>query len=119
MDAGIVEFKIATLDGTVHDQTEGYSWKPAERSIFEKAITLRQPVFGDAFRNPDGEARLGIVVPIFSEAAPRASDNRLVEAIAGIMSIEMRLGPIVDLVEAHEGIGSTSESHIAQTDTRR
>ena len=124
MDAGVAQFRISTFDGKISDQTDGYSWIPADKNILARAAELRQPVFGEAFLNPDEEAMLGIVVPIFASSVVRNSDNRQsdnrksdnngVPEILGSMAIEMRLGPIVDLVEAHEGMGATSESHIAQ-----
>ena len=113
--SGVAEFRISTLDGSVSDQTDGYSWVPADKAISTRAINTQQPVFGDSFLNPDGSARIGIVVPVFTDRSTRVSDETLTQPIAGLMQIEMRLGPIVDLVEAHEGMGETSESHIAQS----
>ena len=112
--SGVAEFRISTLDGSVSDQTDGYSWVPADNAIREQAINTQQPVFGDSFLNPDGSARIGIVVPVFTDESARTSNKTIIQPIAGLMQIEMRLGPIVDLVEAHEGMGETSESHIAQ-----
>ena len=112
--SGVADFRISTLDGSVSDQTAGYSWVPADKSIREQAMTTQQPVFGDSFLNPDGSARIGIVVPVFTDESARTSNQTISQPIAGLMQIEMRLGPIVDLVVAHEGMGETSESHIAQ-----
>ena len=114
MDSGVAEFRIATLDGAVSDETAGFSWIPADSRISERAMRRQQPVFGEAFLSPDGEARLGMVVPIFKNARLRVPGDTAARDISGLMTLEMRLGPIVDLVEAHEGMGETSESHIAQ-----
>ena len=114
MDSGIVEFKISAFSGSTSAQTDGYSWKPADNSLVEQAIQKREPVFGDAFLNPDGEARLGITVPILTNRLERKLADGSGSAVSGILTIEMKLGPVVDLVEAHEGMGETSESHIAQ-----
>ena len=112
--SGVADFRISTLDESVSDQTTGYSWAPADNSIRAKAIKTQQPVFGDSFLNPNGSARLGIVVPVFTDSSAHTSNETISQPIAGLMQIEMMLGPIVDLVEAHEGMGQTSESHIAQ-----
>ena len=114
MGSGLLDFRVSTIDGTTSAQTEGYSWEPANKNTIERAIDKQGPVFGDAFLNPNGEARLGIAVPIM--AFPLRHDAGYItdQAVSGIMTIEMQLGPVVDLVEAHEGMGETSESHIAQ-----
>ncbi len=112
--SGVAEFQISTFDGLVSAQTDGYSWKPANNKIIEQAINNQEALFGEAFLNPDGDARLGIVVPIFAHELVDYSGFETVQRVSGIMTIEMELGPVVDLVEAHEGMGETSESHIAQ-----
>ena len=119
IDSGVVEFKISSIDGSASAQTEGYTWKPADKAVVERAVKTQQPVFGDAFLNPDNDARLGIAVPILADVLPAdelplESSNKNGQIVSGIMTIEMKLGPVVDLVEAHEGMGETSESHIAQ-----
>ena len=114
MNSGVVEFKISTIDGMASAQSDGYSWEPADKTLVVQASRTQRPVFGDAFLNPEGEPRLGIAVPVLSNALTRSTDAGAAQSVLGIMTIEMKLGPVVDLVEAHEGMGETSESHIAQ-----
>ena len=116
MNSGVVDFKISTVDGLASAQTDGYSWEPADSSLVERAIRMQKPVFGDAFLNPEADARLGIAVPILtsSNVLSSSTETRTDQSVSGIMTIEMELGPVVDLVEAHEGMGQTSESHVAQ-----
>ncbi len=99
----IVELQIINLDGKVLGQTDGYSWQPANTSLTQSVIETGQTTFGDAFLAGD-EPRLGLVTPI------RAMDGLIV----GSLLLETRLGPVVDLVSEHEGVGYSSEGHIAQ-----
>ena len=102
----IVELRIINLDGKVLGQTDGFSWQPANKSLIHKAIKTAQTAFGDAFLSGN-EARLGLVTPI------KAMDGEVV----GSLMLETRLGPIVDLVSEHQGVGYSSEGHIAQATT--
>lgn len=59
--------------------------------------------YASAFRAPDGDDRLPLVVPIVNA-----------DRTVGAMVLEMRLAPIVAPVTAHEGFAESSEAHIAQ-----
>ena len=99
----IVELRIINLDGKVLGQTDGYSWVPTDTSLIQGVIETSRTTFGDAFLSGD-EARLGLVTPI------KAMDGQIV----GSLLLETRLGPVVDLVSEHQGVGYSSEGHIAQ-----
>ena len=99
----IVELRIINLDGKVLGQTDGYSWEPVNKSLTQGVVSKAQTSFGDAFKSGD-EARLGLVTPI------KAMDGEVV----GSLLLETRLGPVVDLVAEHQGVGYSSEGHIAQ-----
>lgn len=100
----IAALQMLGPDGELLGETRGFDWEPVDPSIFKRAAVSRRTLVGDAFRDSDGADRLGLVTPILS------MDNRVV----GMLVLETELGPIVDLVEAHEGFGETSEAHIAQ-----
>ncbi len=99
----VLDISIRDRLGKVVGQTEGFGWKPYQADIVEQSIRESKILFGNAFRVVEGDERVGIVAPVVHA-------NNVVGAIV----IESRLGPIVDLVVAHEGFGETSESHIAQ-----
>lgn len=102
----IVALAIVDPDGTPLGRTPGFSWRPADHGLLELALSGREPRFGDAWRETeDGDARLGLIAPVF------AADG---EPATGALLLETRLGPIVDLVEKHAALASTTEAHIAQ-----
>lgn len=105
--SGVTNVRLDVADGSARGQTSGYSWEPAHPEIVQEAIRSGTPKFGDAFLDSSGVPSLGVIVPVFDDQPDWAS-------LIGYLSLEMRLGPIVDLVVAHEGLGETSESHIAQ-----
>jgi len=100
----ITDLKFLLPDKTTVGKTTGFSWQPYDRSIFDEAAAQRQVKFGNAFINMKGQTLLGMVAPVFDP----------MEQLQGFVALEMRLGPIVDLVVQHEEFGSTYESHIAQ-----
>lgn len=100
----IVELQFTDTDGEVLVNSKGFEWQPYNRQLVARVIDEGRTGFGNAFRASDGEHRLGMVTPVFD------GDNRVV----GALMAETRLEPIVGLVTAHEGIGRTSEAHIAQ-----
>lgn len=99
----VLDISIRDRFGKVVGQTAGFSWQPYDVDIVEQSIKQSKTLFGNAFRVSEGDERLGLVAPVVHA-------NKAV----GALVIESRLGPIVDLVVAHEGFGETSESHIAQ-----
>lgn len=114
LDAGIVELKVMATDGCCVGQTEGYTWQPVNPTILSEASTTGKPVFGEAYLSPEAQPLFGMVVPVFDSNVSSAPVFNLDRSVIGYLLLEMALGPVVDLVEAHEGLGETSESHIAQ-----
>lgn len=105
--SGVTDIRLVTNNGDSFGQTPGYTWEPLRTDLVESAARTLRPVFGDAFVNSEGAHSLGMVAPVFDDAPAGQS-------VLGYLMLEMQLGPIVDLVVAHEGLGETSESHIAQ-----
>ncbi len=99
----VTELRIVGLDGAIYGETAAFSWTPYDPSIVRRAIDTRAPVFGNAFIGSDGGHRLGLATPILASGVP-----------VGVLLLETKLGPIVDLVREHEGAGETIEAHIAQ-----
>jgi len=100
----VVELEITDTSGASLGSTAGFDWRPYDSTLLTRAMGGRETLFGNAFRSAGGEDRLGMVTPILDR------DGRTVGALA----IEARLEPIVGLVVEHEGLGETSEAHIAQ-----
>jgi len=102
--AEVAAIQIIGVDGSVLAETRGFDWVPVEPGQVTAALGTGETRIGNAFRDSDGNDRLGLIVPIL---APN-------DAVVGALLLENELGPIVDLVSAHEGFGETSEAHIAQ-----
>lgn len=103
-DSEVVELQLIGPDGTIYGQTGDFTWDPYNPLLQDQVLDDATSRFGNAFRSPDGEARLGIVVPVLGPSGE----------VVGALLMETRLGPIVDLVGGHEGFAQTSEAHIAQ-----
>ena len=99
-----VELRIVGRDGRTLGESIGFGWQPRDGELVERAMTRAVPLFGDAWRNEDGHRRLGLVAPVYSDRG----------AVVGALLLETRLGPVIDLVTQHEGLGRSSEAHIAQ-----
>jgi len=99
-----VEFMLTDATGRSLGRTSGFSWQPYAADLFTRSVALRRTLFGNAFRIPSGEDRLGMVTPVLD------GKGRSV----GTLVTEMRLEPVVGLIVQHEGFGQTSEAHIAQ-----
>jgi len=102
--AEAVELRLVDRAGRILGETLGFEWEPDNPMLVEQTMNLGETQFGEAFLNSSDLARLAMVTPIFSEDA----------IIVGALLVETRLGPVVDLVEQHEGLSETSEAHIAQ-----
>jgi len=100
----VAALQLVDLEGNVLGESAGFDWTPTDPGLIDAAISLQTTMVGDAFRDSEGEDRLGLVVPVVG------ADDMIV----GALVLENELGPIVDLVVAHEGFGATSEAHIAQ-----
>ena len=99
-----VELRLVDRRGETLGESIGFGWSPLEEDLAERAMAEAQPLFGNAFRNAEGQRRLGLVAPIYDA----------VGTAVGALMLETRLGPAIDLVVQHEGLGRSSEAHIAQ-----
>jgi len=109
--AEVAELRIVSSGGRVLAQTSGFGWHdPYDRALLVRVLSTGESAFGNAFRTVRGEDRLGLVTPVTRESG---EDGEAGEVI-GALVLEMRLGPVVDLVVEHEGFGASSEAHIAQ-----
>ena len=102
--SAVVDLRLVDRQGEILGESLGFSWKPADPTLIQRSLRTVKTTFGDAFRNDNGDERLGIVTPIIGESGE----------VAGALIMESRLSPITDLVAKHEGVGYSSESHIAQ-----
>ncbi len=100
----VAALQIMGLDGVVLGETSGFDWTPLDESIISTALSDGEPIVGDAFRDADGQARLGIVAPI---PGPE------LDAV-GVVVFEFEIGPVLDRVVAHEAFGATTEAHLFQ-----
>lgn len=104
--ADVAALRIRGRNGEILGETAGFDWEPLDPGLVERAFLTGVTTVGNAYRDSDGADRLGVVAPIKTEEGE----------VVGALLLETRLGPIVDLVVAHEGFGETSEAHIAQAD---
>ena len=102
--SNVVELRVVDAAGKILGESMGFTWEPATESLLKKSITTVKTTFGDAFVNQDGRQRLGMISPIISDSGE----------VVGALLLETRLSPITDLVAKHEGVGHSSEAHIAQ-----
>lgn len=93
---------IVAPDGTPLGSTPGARWRPADPTLIAAATRSGTGAFGEAFRTEAGD-RVGYVQPIVEDGA-----------VVGALLLEFDLDRITDFVVAHEGIGDTSEAHLAQ-----
>lgn len=104
VESAVVQLRLVDSKGETLGETIGYSWEPANPDLINRSMRTVKTVFGDAFRNMDNEDKLGIVSPVVSNQGN----------VVGALLIESQLAPIIDLVAKHEGVGYSSEAHIAQ-----
>lgn len=102
--SAVVELRLVDRHGETLGESLGFSWNPADPTLIKRSMRTVKTIFGDAFRNADDHERLGIVTPIIGESGE----------VVGALIMESRLNPITDLVAKHEGVGNSSEAHIAQ-----
>lgn len=102
--SNVVELRIVDSEGEVLGESMGFTWSPLAEDLLQKSIATVKTTFGDAFVNASGRGRLGMISPIISDLGE----------VVGALMLETRLGPITDLVAKHEGVGRSSEAHIAQ-----
>ncbi len=103
-DSEISNLMLVAPDLTELGSTPGFSWQPYDTALIPTAMSQGQTLFGNAFLGADGTAQLGMATPIVDRS----------QRVVGAAVVELRLGPVVDLVVEHEGFGHTSEAHIAQ-----
>lgn len=104
MGSAVVELRIVDRKGHTLGESVGFSWQPTDPRLVSNAMNQVKTLFGDAFVTDNDENRLGLVSPIVSPES----------VVVGALILETRLGPITDLVAKHEGVGYSSEAHIAQ-----
>lgn len=102
--AQTVDVRLIDLAGETLGESIGFEWQPRDSALVETALTSGVLSFGDAFINSQAQRRLGIVAPVYSNGG----------RIVGGLMMEMRLEPLVHQVTQYEGIGQSSEAHIAQ-----
>jgi len=102
--SAVVDLRLVDRQGETLGESLGFSWNPADPTLIQRSMRTVKTTFGDAFRNDDNHDRLGIVSPIIGESGE----------VVGALIMESRLSPITDLVSKHEGVGYSSEAHIAQ-----
>ena len=100
----IVELKIVDRDNETLGESIGFSWTPTDVKLIDRSMRTVKSYFGDAFVNPEGRERLGIVSPIINIGGE----------VVGALIMESRLGPIIDMISKHERVGDSIEAHIAQ-----
>lgn len=98
------ELRLVDREGNILGESVGFSWKPADPLLAERAMRTVKTMFGDAFRNDNDQRRLGLISPI----------SNLSGEVVGALLLETRLGPIVDLIAKHESLADSSEAHIVQ-----
>ncbi len=96
--------QLVQRNGDFISQTADFSREPLSPMIAQQAMQERRTLFGEAFRNRDGEDRLTIAVPITS------TDG----SVLGALLAETRLAPLVERSTKLEDFGASSESLIIQ-----
>ncbi|MFK7890369.1 MAG: diguanylate cyclase [Granulosicoccus sp.] len=99
-----VQLRLLDSAGEILGESIGFTWEPANPDIIDRAMRTEQTLFGDAFRNMHGEDKLGMVTPITSDHGE----------VVGALVLETLLDPIINVITNHEGVGYSSEAHIAQ-----
>ncbi len=100
----VVEATVVLRDGSQFGRSPGASWDGDGDTLVAEAMEARQPIFGPAFRNPDGEDRLILGVPIQTEDG----------SVVGGLIVESRLGPIVDQINKERFFGESTEISLVQ-----
>ena len=100
----IVEVQLVDRQGRILGSTADFGWVPRDPGQVARVLRSGELEFGNAFRTAEGNERLGMSVPVLDAE----------HAVVGAVQLETRLGPVVNLVGKHEGVGATSEAHIAQ-----
>ena len=111
--SGVTELQLILPTGAIVAETTGFSWRPHDASISENANLTYKPIFGSAFLNLRGQARLPIVVPMFKHSASNTTPENNKPQLLGLLIVETKLEPVINLVKAHEGFGRIVESQIA------
>lgn len=104
LGAEIVELRLIDRTGRTLGESIEFGWAPRDPSLVDSAMDNAELRFGDAFIDSDGMRRLGVIAPVYSVRG----------TVVGGLMMEMRLGNVIDMVTQHEGLGRSSEAHIAQ-----
>ncbi|MBX2883516.1 MAG: diguanylate cyclase [Granulosicoccus sp.] len=102
--SSMIELKLLDRQGNTLGESIGFTWQPVNSNLMDHSMSTVETLFGDAFRDAENRDKLGVVTPI--------SDNN--NNVVGALLIEFQLEQIVSQVTSHEGIGESSEAHIAQ-----
>lgn len=108
------EIKIVTFDEKFSGKTRGFTDNATDSVLIARSRKARSHAFSSVFRNTDGEAIIGIAVPVFASADTNSGDAASGLLVTGIVIIQMKLEPIIDLLKIHEKLGKSSESMLAQ-----
>ncbi|MFK7964012.1 MAG: EAL domain-containing protein [Burkholderiaceae bacterium] len=101
----ILDLQLLTNRGEPIGQSPGFSWThPYDPNLLTKVLKSGESLYGNAFRSPAGDERVGLITPIESD------EGRIV----GALKVELELRPVLGLVLEHEAYGETTESHVAQ-----
>ncbi len=104
LGSAVVQVRLVDRKGKTLGESLGFTWEPADKTLVSRSMRTVKTLFGDAFVSADNHQRLGMVSPVQSEQGE----------VVGALILEARLGPITDMVAKHEGVGYSSEAHIAQ-----
>ncbi len=99
----VAAVRILARDGEILGESSGFEWSPHDDDVVERSMRTGEAVVGNAFRNSEGRERIGIVAPITGP-----------NGVVGALMVEHELGPIVELVQAHESFGATREAILVQ-----
>jgi len=99
-----VELRLVDTQGDTLGESIGFEWQPRDRALVDEALSSGALRFGDAFVNTQNQRRLGIIAPVYNARG----------RVVGALMMEMRLGRLIDQVTQYEGLGHSSEAHIAQ-----
>lgn len=100
----VIAMRLVTRSGEVIAGSGGFSWRPQDPALIERALASGRPLFGEAFEIGSLE-EVGIVAPVFNSSA----------VIVGALLLEMRLGPIVQPLTLHREFGETREAYLTQS----
>ena len=130
LNATDTDIMFSTVVGRHHAFTSSFEQQSDHWELFEQAANAKKITIGKGFRNRFGIEKIIMAVPVFvaSSLSPTPVSQTPLSPIpvsqtpvsssaelAGVLLVKTNLGPIVDLVVAHERLGESSEAHVAQS----